>query len=668
MKRIDLHIHTLSTSLDDDFDFDMEALKRHVSDNQLEIIAITNHNLFDKSNYLEVCKELPNVLVLPGIEVSVEGYHVLVVARDDGTDVFASICQGIQPIEQGKQGIPTEEFISLFGGGDYLVIPHYRKKPAIREPELQKMANCVSALEVSSQKKWAIESKNSALPMVFFSDYRCRAEKVPPMGHYTYVDVADATFDALKLSFKDKSKFSITQKSGMLELAPGLYAAKGLNVVIGGRSSGKTYLLDSIQKSYDANDIVYVRQFGIVKDASDGSFEEIVEGDEAAIKSNYYKPMKRISERAMELTSREDANKAFKDYVQKLVDYAESTSLDDEYSKCKIYRSQPMSRIDLESYKKVVQAILVLLNKNPLEVEIDSIVGRGALIKLLRCALDAYYEAKKKDWCIEQANQLLIRVRTSLASKSSRPPCPESPLIDCARRIAFIKRISALRSQTKLPVEIGRHSVGRFTSVAMRKDYPNATVLKKALGIAASETLQGITNTSDEEYIETMLKKCNDASVFEKALFDVEISLKNDRGEDISGGQRAEYLFMRALDKAGSQDIVVIDEPESSFDNPFLYAIIAAKLKEISQRATVFVSTHNNVLGVSMQPDVLIYTSVDENEIHKVYTGHANGKVLIAPDGSTALREDALLSLMEAGMTAYNERKPYYGTLANSRG
>ena len=50
---------------------------------------------------------------------------------------------------------------------------------------------------------------------------------------------------------------------------------------------------------------------------------------------------------------------------------------------------------------------------------------------------------------------------------------------------------------------------------------------------------------------------------------------------------------MRALDKAGSQDVVVIDEPESSFDNPFLYSTIAAKLKEISQRATVFVSTHN---------------------------------------------------------------------------
>lgn len=665
MKRIDLHIHTLSTPLDDDFDFDIESIKRHVSDNQLDIIAITNHNVFDKSNYLEVCKELPNILVLPGIEVSVEGYHVLVVAKDDEIDAFAAQCSGIKPMKQSEQGIATEEFVALFGGGDHLVIPHYRKKPSIREPELQKIAGCVSALEVSSQKKWATESKDSALPIVIFSDYRCRMEKVPPLGHYTYVDVADATFDALKLSFKDKSKFSITQKRGMLELAPGLYASKGLNVVIGGRSSGKTYLLDSIQKSYDANDIVYVRQFGIVQDAADEAFDKIVEGDEASIKSDYYRPMKRIAEHAMELPAREDADKELKDYIQRLVDYAESTSLDDEFSKCKIYQSQPMSRIDLEPYKKVVQAILVLLGSNPLESEIDSIVGRDALIKLLRCALDACYEAKKKDWCIGRANDLLRKTRTSLASKSSRPPCPESPLVDCVRRVAFVKRITALRSQTKLPAEIRRHSVGRFTSVAMRRDYPNATALKKALGIATGENLPGITNVPDEEYIETMLKKCDDASAFEKALFDVEISLKNDRCEDISGGQRAEYLFMRALDKAGSQDVVVIDEPESSFDNPFLYSTIAAKLKEISQRATVFVSTHNNVLGVSIQPDVLIYTSVDANEIHKVYAGHASGEALTAPDGSTVPREEALLSLMEAGVTAYNERKPYYGTLAN---
>lgn len=118
MKRIDLHIHTLSTPLDDDFDFDIESIKRHVSDNQLDIIAITNHNVFDKSNYLEVCKELPNILVLPGIEVSVEGYHVLVVAKDDEIDAFAAQCSGIKPMKQSEQGIATEEFVALFGGGD----------------------------------------------------------------------------------------------------------------------------------------------------------------------------------------------------------------------------------------------------------------------------------------------------------------------------------------------------------------------------------------------------------------------------------------------------------------------------------------------------------------------------------------------------------------------
>lgn len=665
MKRVDLHIHTLSTPLDDEFEFDIESLKRRVFNNKLDVIAITNHNLFDKINYLEVRKNLHDVLVLPGIEVSVEGYHVLVVAKDDDIDGFATTCSEVNPIKQGEQGITTEAFIALFGGGDYLVIPHYRKKPHIREPELRKMAGCISALEVSSQKKWMTESRDSTWPVVIFSDYRCRAEKVPPLGHYTYIDVASATFDALKLSFRDKSKFSITRKSGMLELAPGLYASRGLNVVIGGRSSGKTYLLDSIQKSYDETDIVYVRQFGIVKDASDGPFEEIVEGDEASIKNEYYKPMKRIAERAMELTARENAEKELKDYVQKLINYAESTSLDDEYSKCRIYQSQPLNGIDLEPYKRVVQAILVLLEDNPLKGKIESIVGRDSLLRLLRCAFDAHYEAKKRDWCIERANELLTKIRALLASRSSRPPCPESPFIGYARRVAFIKRLSNLRSQTKLPAEIGRHSVGRFISVAMRRDYQNATALKKALGIAANENLPRITNAPDEEYIETMLKKCNDASIFAKALFDVDISLKNDRNEDISGGQRAEYLFMRALDKAGSQDVVVIDEPESSFDNPFLYTTIAAKLKEISQRTTVFISTHNNVLGVSIQPDVLLYTNVDANDTHKVYAGHASGDVLTAPDGSTVPREEALLGLMEAGMTAYNERKPYYGTLAN---
>ena len=71
MKKIDLHIHTKSSSQDREFSFSKEVLQRYVSEAELSCIAITNHNLFDKNQFSEI-KSALEILVLPGIEVDVE--------------------------------------------------------------------------------------------------------------------------------------------------------------------------------------------------------------------------------------------------------------------------------------------------------------------------------------------------------------------------------------------------------------------------------------------------------------------------------------------------------------------------------------------------------------------------------------------------------------------
>ena len=50
MKKIDLHIHTISTVSDYDFDFDISKLKEYVDKLEIDCIAITNHNTFLSRN------------------------------------------------------------------------------------------------------------------------------------------------------------------------------------------------------------------------------------------------------------------------------------------------------------------------------------------------------------------------------------------------------------------------------------------------------------------------------------------------------------------------------------------------------------------------------------------------------------------------------------------
>lgn len=171
--------------------------------------------------------------------------------------------------------------------------------------------------------------------------------------------------------------------------------------------------------------------------------------------------------------------------------------------------------------------------------------------------------------------------------------------------------------------------------------------------------MAGVLNLDDEAFVERILATSG-VSDISHAFFNVSVELRNENDEEVSGGQKAEYLFFRALDRAASHDIVLIDEPESSFDNPFLNELIALELKKISERATVFIATHNNVLGVSIKPDGLVYTDVSNGE-HRIFTCDSGDQDMVASDGTSIKRSNVLMRLMEAGNEAYEGRRPYYG-------
>ena len=131
MKKIDLHIHTKSSSQDREFSFSKEVLQRYVSEAELSCIAITNHNLFDKNQFSEI-KSALEILVLPGIEVDVEKCHILVLADGRDLDDFSQKCEEVERRWRAS-GVPLQYagFVEVFGDlRKYILIPHYLKEPS----------------------------------------------------------------------------------------------------------------------------------------------------------------------------------------------------------------------------------------------------------------------------------------------------------------------------------------------------------------------------------------------------------------------------------------------------------------------------------------------------------------------------------------------------------
>ena len=83
VKKIDFHIHTVSSHKDYDFSYSPEWLKKYVRAAELDAIAITNHDLFDESNFKQIQYDLPNTKVFPGIELSLEEGHVNIIFPEE---------------------------------------------------------------------------------------------------------------------------------------------------------------------------------------------------------------------------------------------------------------------------------------------------------------------------------------------------------------------------------------------------------------------------------------------------------------------------------------------------------------------------------------------------------------------------------------------------------
>jgi len=131
----------------------------------------------------------------------------------------------------------------------------------------------------------------------------------------------------------------------------------------------------------------------------------------------------------------------------------------------------------------------------------------------------------------------------------------------------------------------------------------------------------------------------------------------------VSGGERSEFRLLQEIKDAQNYDILLIDEPESSFDNMFLKSGVNQIIKEIAESMPVVVVTHNSTLGASIGADFIVYTVKDIEEgipVYRLYSGHPTDRTLRSLDGKAVTNYDIMLNALEAGDDAYIDRRNRY--------
>jgi ABC-type phosphate transport system ATPase subunit len=669
MRKIDLHIHTVSTISDRPFAFSLDSLKRYVSDARLDAVAITNHDVFDPVQFRNIQQAL-DIPVFPGIEINVEKGHVLVIARPTEVDDFAIKTNVVsQRITKIGDSIAVEELTQIFGNlHNYLVIPHYEKGPPIAGVTLEKLKPFVCAGEVDSAKKFLRILKDSAkLTPVLFSDSRMMEGMVHLPTRQTFIDCGELTLDALKTCLQDKAKVALSERDGnnlWQVFDSGQMLSTGLNVLIGPRSTGKTHMLDEISSAIKG--CKYIRQFSLVQQDEavyDREFKSSIERRRSALVDQYLAGLKRviddITKVDLNANERETAS-----YLETLLKSADDADRRDAFSKARLFDEVEFPVSNAKTLQSLIESVRQVIEnieyRSIIEKHVDLAALKRMALELIKLLWGNLLDAEKKRF----VNSLVKEIKQSLKIRTAAVQVQDVDLYSVAMDKRRIERFSEIIGFLKSEQIIFQEPVQGFHVVAKKLPFAGAGEIKTASGTKFAFGDAFRTYHNPYNYVRELMQiEGLPSGDYYKLFVKVDYRILNKDGHEVSGGERSEFRLLQEIADAQNYDLLLIDEPESSFDNIFLKSEVNQILKSLSESMPVVVVTHNNTIGASIDTDYLLYTNkdlVNGKPVYRVFSGYPTDKTLTCVDGSTIKSHETLMNSLEAGADTYEKRRKTY--------
>jgi len=669
LKKIDFHIHTVPTGWDAPFRFELSALERYVSGAALDAIAITNHNAFDRTQFAEIGAAL-DAVVFPGIEVTLDCGHILIVADVANLDLFEENAKQISArITQPGESISIDELTAVFSNlNEHLVIPHYDKKPAIKGQALERIAAFVSCGEVDSAKKFLRVIKDDAkVTPVLFSDARiCEGLNQLPTRQ-TFVDCGELTLSALKACMHDRRKVALSKSDGnsLFQIFDdGQKLSTGLNIFLGERSTGKTFTLDRINQSHEH--VKYIRQFSLVQQ-DDASYEREFSRDLQRTRSQfveeYLSGFTVVLNDVMGVDIRAD-EQTVERYIASLLESAEAADRRDFFSNTALFDASEFPISDDNVLSALIASVRQVIENIKYREIIDKHVDIRSLkqlaVELIELLWAKRLESKKKSL----VNGLVRDIKESLKRRTSAVQVQDVDLYRVTINKRKVERFSEIVKRLQEETTISEESIQGFRVVATKGPFAGAGEIKDASGVRTAFRDAFGEYEHPYDYLQMLL--ANDAltrSEIYKLFVKITYRIMNRDGFEVSGGERSEFRLLQEIKDAQNFDILLVDEPESSFDNIFLSSDVNQIIREISETMPVVVVTHNSTVGASVGADYLLYAkkTVEGGQVvYRLYSGHPTDLTLHSPSGRTISNYEITLNSLEAGSEIYDQRRQGY--------
>lgn len=669
MKRIDLHIHTVATQSDSKFTFSLETFVKYVTTAKLDAVAVTNHNLFDLEQFLQIQHALPTK-VFAGIEIDVENGHVLVISDTKDLDQFATRAMAVQSrIKTPNDSMQLHELLSIYPDlNKYVVIPHTDKNPKMSATGLNYFSTLGAPGEVDSQKKFvrALKDPYKATP-VLFSDARMSDGLSNFPSRHTFLDCGEISVPSLKECLRHKSKVALSEHDGhslWQALPTGQMLSTGLNVLIGGRSTGKTHTLDQISSTQDRPK--YIKQFSLVQRSEEDhkrDFEASIEKERSSLISDHFLDFKSVVDDVIKVDLSAD-DRSIQEYITSLLKSAEESGRQDAYSKVALFGETEFPINETKELGALIDSVRNVIENEAYRTVIEKHIDRSALKRLafdLIAALrDADLLIKKKEF----VNRATAEVKQLLQVKTSATQVKNVDLYHVTLNKKRVERFREIANFLRTQTIIFQDTIQGYRIEARREAFSTTSEVKRASGTALSFRECFAKYRDAYDYLRSLdelegLPK----DLIHKLFAKISYRVLNRDGFEVSGGERSEFRLLQEIKDAQNYEILLIDEPESSFDNLFLKGDLNKLIKDIANTMPVVVVTHNSTVGASIGADYVLYTSKSANNgsiEYRVYGGRPSDTSLKSADGSSIPTHSVLMNSLEGGVDAYEGRMKSY--------
>ena len=355
-------------------------------------------------------------------------------------------------------------------------------------------------------------------------------------------------------------------------------------------------------------------------------------------------------------------------YLEAVMSSAQQSDVNDVFSKSKLFNESDFKEQNHDEIRKVISATLTLLESQLYKPIINKHLPETSLKALLKELIEQCRKEHIQGQYFKEVNNMIKSVKESLQLKSAAPRIPDIDLyqyfINKKKREVFAQVALAVKKKKTISTE----KAGHFTISVSVRPFANATDLK-TIGLRQVSLTNAFAKYGDPiQYLDELKAAGIESDRIYKLFAAIDYRILNSSGLPVSGGERSEFNFLQKIKDAILCDILIIDEPESSFDNIFLKNEVNKFIKEMAESMPVIISTHNNTIGGSIKPDYILYTEkkIEADGPHfNIYSGYPTAKDLKDVEGNSIENYEITLNSLEAGEQAYSERKDIYETLKN---